>query len=113
MKKDNRIYIVISIIGMIAVIWLALIIAPITNGGLATIINELPAKLQRPFNITICEDSSKTVLIFLLSYLIGIGAYFQQEKIIEKAKNTVQQNGVTQKKSIKNISNYQKVKIEF
>ena len=32
MKKDNRIYIVISIIGMIAVIWLALIIAPLTNG---------------------------------------------------------------------------------
>lgn len=86
MKKDNRIYIVISIIGMIAVIWLALIIAPLTNGGLATIINELPTKLQRPFNITICEDSSKTVLIFLLSYLIGIGAYFSTRKNYRKGK---------------------------
>ena len=76
MKKDNRIYIVISIIGMVAVLWLALIIAPLTKGGLETIINELPQKLQNPFNITICENSSKTVLIFLLSYLIGIGAYF-------------------------------------
>ena len=86
MKKDNRIYIVISIIGMIAVIWLALIIAPLSNGGLATIINELPTKLQRPFNITICEDSSKTVLIFLLSYLIGIGAYFSTRKNYKKGK---------------------------
>ena len=113
MKKDNRIYIVISIIGMIAVIWLALIIAPITNGGLATIINELPAKLQRPFNITICEDSSKTVLIFLLSYLIGIGAYFSTRKNYRKGKEHGSAKWVTQKKSIKNISNYQKVKIEF
>ena len=86
MKKDNRIYIVISIIGMIAVIWLALIIAPLTNGGLATIINELPTKLQKPFNITICENSSKTVLIFLLSYLIGIGAYFSTRKNYRKGK---------------------------
>ena len=86
MKKDNRIYIVISIIGMVAVIWLALIIAPLTNGGLVTIINELPKKLQNPFNITICENSSKTVLIFLLSYLIGIGAYFSTRKNYKKGK---------------------------
>lgn len=57
MKQDNRIYIILSIIGIIAVIWLALLIAPLTSGGLATIINQLPKKLQNPFNIEICENS--------------------------------------------------------
>ncbi len=86
MKQDNRIYIILSIIGIIAVIWLALLIAPLTSGGLATIINQLPKKLQNPFNIEICENSIKTVLIFLLSYLIGIGAYFSTRKNYKKGK---------------------------
>ena len=86
MKQDNRIYIILSIIGIIAVIWLALLIAPLTSGGLATIINQLPKKLQNPFNIEICENSIKTVLIFLLSYLIGIGAYFSIRKNYKKGK---------------------------
>ena len=86
MKQDNRIYIILSIVGIIAVIWLALLIAPLTSGGLATIINQLPKKLQNPFDIEICEDSIKTVLIFLLSYLIGIGAYFSTRKNYKKGK---------------------------
>ena len=69
MKQDNRIYIILSVIGIIPIIWLALIIAPLTNGGLDTIINELPTKLQNPFNITICENSLKTILIFQVKVL--------------------------------------------
>ena len=86
MKQDNRIYIILSIIGIIAVIWLALLIAPLTSGGLATIINQLPKKLQNPFSIEICENSIKTVLIFLLIYLVGIGAYFSTRKNYRKGK---------------------------
>ena len=32
--------------------------------------------MGNPFEITMCEDSVKTVLIFLLAYAMGIGIYF-------------------------------------
>lgn len=32
--------------------------------------------MGNPFQITVCEDSVKTVLIFLLAYAMGIGIYF-------------------------------------
>ena len=86
MKQDNRIYIVFAIIGIIPVIWISLLIAPLVNGGLVTIINELPTKLQNPFNITICENSVKTVLIFLLIYGISIGVYFSTRRNYKKGK---------------------------
>ena len=86
MKQDNKIYIILSIIGIIPIIWIALLVAPLVNGGLAMIINELPTKLQNPFNITICENSVKAVLLFLLTYGISIGAYFSTRKNYKKGK---------------------------
>lgn len=86
MKQDNRIYVILTIIGIIPVIWLALLVAPLLDGGLAKIINELPVALNTPFKISIVENSIKTVLIFLLSYFIGIGAYFSTRKNYKKGK---------------------------
>ena len=70
MKQDNRIYVILTIIGIIPVIWLALLVAPLLDGGLAKIINELPVALNTPFKISIVENSTKTVAIFLFSYFI-------------------------------------------
>ena len=87
MKQDNnRIYVILSIIGIIPVIWLALLIAPLLDGGLAKIINELPVALNTPFKISIVENSLKTVLIFLLIYGVSIGAYFSTRKNYKKGK---------------------------
>lgn len=86
MKQDNRIYIILTIIGIIPIIWFAFLIAPLIDGGLIKIFDELPRALNNPFNITICENSAKTGLIFLLSYFIGIGAYFSTRKNYKKGK---------------------------
>ena len=86
MKQDNRIYVILTIVGIIPVIWIAILIAPLIDGGLVKIINELPKSLNNPFNISICENSIKTILIFLFSYLIGIGAYFSTRKNYKKGK---------------------------
>lgn len=86
MKQDNRIYIVLSIIGIIPIIWFALLIAPLLDGGLSKIINELPIVLNSPFKISIVENSTKTILIFLLIYGISIGAYFSTRKNYKKGK---------------------------
>ncbi len=86
MKQDNRIYVILTIIGIIPVIWLALLVAPLLDGGLAKIINELPVALNNPFKINIIENSMKTVLIFLLIYGVSIGAYFSTRKNYKKGK---------------------------
>ena len=36
--------------------------------------------MGNPFEITMCEDSVKTVLIFLLAYAMGIGVYFSTRR---------------------------------
>lgn len=86
MNQDNRIYVIISIIGIIPVIWLAILVAPIIDGGLINIINELPTVMNNPLNIQICENSKKTILIFLLIYGISIGLYFSTRKNYKKGK---------------------------
>ena len=59
--------------GIVPVIWLALLTAPYLSGGLFAIIEKLPEAMAEPFSITVCGDSVKTVLIFLLAYGMGIG----------------------------------------
>lgn len=86
MKQDKRMYVILSIIGIIPVIWFALIIAPLLNGGLANIINELPSKISNPLDIKLCENSGKTILFFLIAYVISIGVYASTRKNYRKGK---------------------------
>ena len=72
--------IVLYILGGIGVIWFALLVAPYLSSGLIGIINNLPTKMNAPFDIEICKDSLKTVFIFLLCYLLGIGIYMSSKK---------------------------------
>ena len=74
MKGDERRTIkLLCVLGIIPVVWLALLIAPFVSGGLAEIVAQFPAAMENPFHIELWEDSKKTVLIFLLSYGLGIG----------------------------------------
>ena len=75
MKNDNnlRAGLIFSAFGIIPVVWLALLTAPYVSGGLVEIMRNLPTAVSSPFQITVCEDSVKTVLIFLLAYGMGIG----------------------------------------
>ena len=86
MNQDKRIYIMMAILGIIPVIWLAILIAPIIDGGLIKIINELSSVLNNPFNIQLCENSKKTILIFLLIYGMSIGLYVSTRKNYKKGK---------------------------
>lgn len=64
---------ILCVLGIIPVVWLALLIAPFVSGGLAEIVAQFPAAMENPFHIALCEDSRKTVLIFLLIYALSIG----------------------------------------
>ena len=82
MKRDNdrQSAIILSAVGIVPVIWLALLIAPFVKGGLPEIVSSFSTVFNNPFQIVWCEDSVKTVLILLLSYGMGIGIYFSTQK---------------------------------
>ncbi len=74
--NERRSAIILSVIGIVPVVWLALLIAPSVKGGLPEILPSLMNVFNNPFHIEVCEDSVKTVLILLLCYGMGIGIYF-------------------------------------
>ena len=82
MNRDNerQSAIILSVIGIIPVVWLALLIAPSVKGGLPEILPSLLTAFNNPFHIELCEDSLKTVLVLLLCYAMGIGIYFSTQK---------------------------------
>jgi len=80
MEDIRKQRIILSIVGIIPTIWLALLIAPFTQKGLISIINNFNKVISNPFEITICEDSLNTVLFSLIAYGISIGIYFSTRK---------------------------------
>ena len=81
MRPDNRrATLIFCLLDILPVIWLGLQIAPAVAGGLPEIITQLPAAMDDPFHIELCEDSLKTVLVFLLCYGMGIAVCFSTQK---------------------------------
>ncbi len=76
-KIENRIIYALCII---PTIWLALIVAPNLNKGLVEIINGLAISINNPLNINWCENSIKSILIFLLIYILIIAIYESSRK---------------------------------
>ncbi len=85
MKQDNKKQDkILLILGIIPVIWLAIMIAPYINNGIVEIIKEFPKSIQNPLNIYWCKSSIKTILIFLLTYIMGIGIYLSTKRNYRK-----------------------------
>lgn len=86
MKNDNdqKASLILALCGILPVAWLALLTAPYVGGGLVEIIQNLAVAINQPFSITVCEDSVKTVLLFLLAYGMGIGIYLSTRRNYRK-----------------------------
>jgi type IV secretion system protein VirD4 len=81
MKQDEkRIMRVLYVIGIIPIIWIALLLAPYTKGGLIEIIKNGSTALNQPFKIVIVENSIRTILIFLIIYIFSILLYESTRK---------------------------------
>jgi type IV secretion system protein VirD4 len=78
--NDRKSAIILSVIGIVPVVWFAILLAPYVSGGLPEILPNLVAVLNHPFQIKLCEDSLKTVLVFLICYGMGIGIYFSTRR---------------------------------
>ena len=73
--KFSRQNLILYVCGLLPVIWLALLTAPAFKNGIPNLIEKLGTIFNNPFHIEWCEDSLKTVLIFILCYVMGIGIY--------------------------------------
>ena len=77
--KENKI---VFLIGLIIVIWLALVYAPHLDNGLLEFIkcsNEI-----NYFDIKITDSSIRTVIVFIAIYFFGIGTYISTRKNYRK-----------------------------
>ena len=82
MKQDrlSKNNLILYACGLIPVIWFALLTAPYMGEGLVGIIENLSVAFANPFKISFCEDSLKTVLVFIVIYVLGIGIYISSER---------------------------------
>ena len=78
--NDRQAAVILSLIGIIPVVWLGLLIAPSVKGGLPEILTSLMNAMNAPVHIELCEDSVKTVLVLLLCYGMGVGIYFSTRR---------------------------------
>lgn len=78
--KFSKQNILLYCLGTIPVIWLALLIAPFMEDGLPGLIRNFGAAMSRPFCITLCGNSLKTILVLLLCYGLAIGIYLSTQR---------------------------------
>ena len=81
MKKNGIIFI---IVGLILIIWLAILLAPFVNKGLFYIISEFSNIINNPFNITWCNDSLRTISVLVMIYILLIAMYVFNDKNYRK-----------------------------
>lgn len=65
---------------LIPTIWFAILIAPYMDQGLIHALPYLSEALNHPFQFQWCDNSLKTIGIFLVIYVLGIGIYLSNEK---------------------------------
>lgn len=84
--NDKRTEMILALVGVIPVIWLALLVAPHLHLGLVLMVESLALSMNQPLNIQLCDDSLKAVIIFLLAYGLGIGVYLTTRKNYRKSE---------------------------
>ncbi len=81
MKQDEkRIRKIFYILGIFPIVWIALLLAPYTKGGLIEIIKNGSIVLNDPFKIVIVENSIRTIFIILIIYIFSILLYESTRK---------------------------------
>lgn len=76
MRKGKN-YAAVIAAGYLMVIWISLKIAPFTSEGLLSVLQNMGIALNgHPFKFNICEETSNTVLVMTIVYLIAIVYFF-------------------------------------
>ena len=81
-NNDNyKSEVIMYALGSIVIIWLGIAVAPYIDGGIPNIISNFSEIMDNPFKLMWCENSLKTILIFLLIILLILFLLFHQYNI--------------------------------
>ena len=78
--KFSRQNILLYCLGTIPMTWLALLIAPYMEDGLAGLIRNFGPAMESPFHVVLCADSGRVVAVLLLCYALAIGVYLSTQR---------------------------------
>lgn len=67
-------------LGIIPVVWAAILVAPTLTGEFSEMLGDIMAALERPWQLKWSEDSLRTILVFLFAYGMGLGVYFSTRR---------------------------------
>jgi len=82
MRQDklSRQNIILYLCGILPVVWVALLIAPYLDEGLPGLFSNFSSIMSHPFQIQLCADTPRTVLILLLAYGFGLGIFISNDR---------------------------------
>ena len=80
MRGNKKTHEFLYILGILPVTWIAILIAPYIKGGVINVVNNISVISSKPFNIIWCENSIKTILVFICIYVLGISIYESTKK---------------------------------
>lgn len=85
-NEDKRTGFILMGLGVIPVVWAALMVAPFLSDGLAGIIKGFTSDMADPTKIQWCADSIKAILIFLVIYGMSLGVYYSTRRNYRKGE---------------------------
>ena len=85
-NEDKRTGIIFMWLGVIPVVWAALMVAPFLSEGLAGIVEGFTSGMRNPVKVTWCADSLKAICIFLVIYGMSLGVYYSTRRNYRKGE---------------------------
>lgn len=85
-KEDKRTGFILMGLGVIPVVWAALMVAPFLSEGLAGIVEGFTSGMRNPMKVTWCADSLKAICIFLVIYGMSLGMYYSTRRNYRKGE---------------------------
>lgn len=85
-NEDKRTGIMFMWLGVIPVVWAALMVAPFLSEGLAGIVEGFTSGMRNPVKVTWCADSLKAICIFLVIYGMSLGVYYSTHRNYRKGE---------------------------
>ncbi len=78
--KLSGVRLILYVLGLIPVSWLALLLSPYVHEGLQGIISNFGVVMENPIRITWCENSARTITVFILVYAMCVGVYLSRDR---------------------------------
>jgi len=85
-SESKKTGIIFMALGILPVVWAALLVAPFLSEGLAGIIEGFTTGMSNPTQIIWCDNSLRAIGIFLLLYLLGVGVYVSTRRNYRKGE---------------------------